>query len=240
MVKGSGRQSRSSGRKKAVTCPGMNENSTKQVEDNADEQNGLGDEVNKQKSRRSMGAKTLQSPNRKRKTKEPLTEEIVPPKRQGRNEKNKSNNAEVVTATVQEDGDILEYEVAGQSTEFCSEEENEGKITSDSEDEEVTLQKTTSSKNSSRPKKAIAATQEEKEEELPEELVHIIRKTPEEIRQEEEEEMQKFVDFMRKKGLMIVEASSQVMKTPGKTGQTGKSKPCIPMIMLIITMHNPK
>ena len=119
-----------------------------------------------------------------------------------------SDGREVVTATFEEEGDMVDLEAQGQATEFISETE-EGER-SESDDEQFEYEQTNNNSTCKRegsvarrgalPQRSPAQNELEFEDET-----QILCWTDEEMKAQEEAEMQKFVDFMKKQGLVMVQ-----------------------------------
>ena len=118
------------------------------------------------------------------------------PKSSKMGRKESANASSVVTATFEEDGDMIDLEVRVQSTEFPSETE-EGERT-DSEDEFMAPEQ---SNNNSTHTQVRPDSDESEDEEVT--LVH--QKSVAEAKQQEEAEMEKFVKYMCKRGLVMVQ-----------------------------------
>ena len=114
----------------------------------------------------------------------------------------RSLNTMKATVVFQEDGDEVEFEVEGQLTDFASEAETE--INSES-DEEMGPQETGATVNNN----AIQAQDSDEEDS---EIVLKLKDLGT-SHDEEEQGMQRFVDYIRKQGLMIVQMSQDTAKS---------------------------
>ena len=156
-------------------------------------------------------------------------------KRTTRDRKPKSTKAQVISTSFQEDGDTVQIEVDGQNTEFSNEDEppeNMDNTESESEDGEVNFHRDVISQNNNATK-SMRPNEDEvnqtvhqprphcsKDEEpaTPGE-VYVIPRDPEQDKMEEEAGMQRFIDYMKKKGMVMVQTSQQQQpdtKTPKK------------------------
>ena len=194
------------------------------------------DDVNKRKS--GIGThKTSKSPG----TSEGEIKHVTPAKRskagdevnsqidckRKANKEKRDGTCTVTTATFEEDGDTVELEVRGQSTDFASEtkEMEQGEIT-DSEDEEDEVYQGESSNNNAtkindrqvveQPEQYGNTTMDQSDAE---EEVTIRKRTEEEIKAQEELEMQKFVNFMKKQGLVLVDTNALKQKEEKSNGR---------------------
>ena len=200
--------------------------------------NGVPDnEVNKDQE------KVFEEKTRPGKRKEGKIKETLPVKKQ----------KEMVSFV--EDGAIVELEVEGQATEFCSENEQEdGEV--DSESEEEVAKEAANSKHRRIAKQPdsvnknlnATASAGPVENALIEPMTlgesvrgspfvrkrlrlsdfadecEILRPSEEELKRQEEEEMQKLVDFMKKKGLVVVEAPKAQMPSQSRQRTTNDSR----------------
>ena len=122
-------------------------------------------------------------------------------KRKRKNEVEANQTDKGVSAKFYEEGDTVEFEVEGQATDFNSEEDD---LESDS-DNECEGSMTGSNINTNR-------SFDEMEEgecsmERVDDEVTILKRNPKDMQEAEEKEMMKFVNFMKKQGLVIVDAS---------------------------------
>ena len=109
-------------------------------------------------------------------------------------------------ANFEENGETVQISLTpNQAKEFASETEGES---DSSEDEEMETENE---------KSELKESEDDQESE-----VIILRRTPEEIQAVEEKEMMKFVNFMKKQGLVIVPASDTSDQTKDKNQQKGK------------------
>ena len=114
----------------------------------------------------------------------------------------KTNNTEVITAQSEEEGDEVTYEIEGQSTEFMDEEQDAEDYKTESDSEEEMEEKIDESETEFQSQNNNASRAESEFSEV------IIKCQSEaEIQQAEEQEMQKFVEYMKKQGLVLVQAS---------------------------------
>ena len=140
-------------------------------------------------------------------------------KRRKKDLKEAGVESNLTRATVMEDGNILELEVDGQLTEFNSDVERDTESESD-EEVEVLLNENA---NASRLARKESEPRNEYNGRKSSESIHeracsaILPIDPELQQQQDEAEMLKFVNFIRKKGLVIVDAKA-LDKQQGHTG----------------------
>ena len=126
--------------------------------------------------------------------------------------KESANASSVVTATFEEDGDMIDLEVRGQCTEFPSETE-EGERT-DSEDELMAPEQRNN--NSTRNHTQVRQFSDESEDE---EVTLVHQKSATGAKQQEEAEMDKFIKYMHKWGLVMVQQAPGTGMTVNVTQQ---------------------
>ena len=188
-------------------------------------QRGLDHRVNK--SKRSMKATGEDSSLVRKKAKNGLgqgnTKEVNKHKEIKVIDSTKSN-VTPVTATFEEEGDMIELEVPGQSTDFVNEDNQEDldEVDSEFDGEEVHDEVNEASKNNNAAVMNVGnagssaeGCRSRNQTKDRDEFCRLARRDPKELKWQEESEMMKFVEFMKKQGLVM-------MHQPEKTGTTNK------------------